>query len=255
MRRRSMWIRLFAAAALLPAALVQAAQSFESPPQQVALLELFTSEGCSSCPPADAWLSTLVRDPRLWQTLVPVAFHVDYWDGPGWQDRFATPAFSARQRRHVGHGLVRQVYTPGFVVAGHEWRGWFGGETLAPAAPAAGVLHATLDGQRLDVRYTPHGSADGALQARVAVLGFGLGSEVRAGENAGRRLRHDFVVLGFDGFALHPDGSGHWTGQGTLPAAQLPAPRHALAVWIERNGEPAPLQATGGWLALPAAGP
>ena len=87
------------------------------------------------------------------------------------------------------------------------------------------------------------------------MLGFGLGSEVRAGENAGRRLRHDFVVLGFDGFALHPDGSGHWTGQGTLPAAQLPAPRHALAVWIERNGEPAPLQATGGWLALPAAGP
>ena len=160
MRRRSMWIRLFAAAALLPAALVQAAQSFESPPQQVALLELFTSEGCSSCPPADAWLSTLVRDPRLWQTLVPVAFHVDYWDGPGWQDRFATPAFSARQRRHVGHGLVRQVYTPGFVVAGHSGRAGSGRDP-GPAAPAAGVLRATLDGQRIDVRYTRTG-ADGA---------------------------------------------------------------------------------------------
>ncbi len=58
---------------------------------RVNLLELYTSEGCSSCPPADRWLSGLRQDPRLWRQLVPVAFHVDYWDGIGWPDRFASP--------------------------------------------------------------------------------------------------------------------------------------------------------------------
>lgn len=255
MRPASTWIQLIAAAALLSSTAMAAAQTFESPPQRVALLELFTSEGCSSCPPADAWMSTLLRDERLWQTLVPVAFHVDYWDSLGWQDRFAASAYSTRQRQHVGSGHVRQAYTPGFVVAGDEWRGWFAGSALAPAHPPVGRLRAVADGPRVEMRFTPLTAPNADLRAHVAVLGFGLGSHVRAGENAGRALQHDFVVLGMAAVPLQAVDDGSWQGQGRLPAVRETAGRYALAVWIERVGDPAPLQATGGWLALPAAGP
>ena len=100
-------------------------QRIESPAHRVALVELFTSEGCSSCPPADRWLSELKHDERIWDRLVPVAFHVDYWDYIGWPDRFATKAFGERQRNYARGGNVASVYTPGFVVHGEEWRGWF----------------------------------------------------------------------------------------------------------------------------------
>ncbi|MCP5161451.1 MAG: DUF1223 domain-containing protein, partial [Hahellaceae bacterium] len=98
--------------------------TFQSEAKQTALLELFTSEGCSSCPPADAWLSTLQHDPRLWRDFIPVAFHVDYWDRLGWKDTLASPAYSHRQQVYQQQKLTSGVYTPGFVLAGEEWRGW-----------------------------------------------------------------------------------------------------------------------------------
>ena len=97
----------------------------ESPGPRVSLLELYTSEGCSSCPPADRWISTLRDDPRLWHEVVPVAFHVDYWDYIGWKDRFASPVYGNRQRDYARNRHVGTVYTPGFVLAGKEWRSWF----------------------------------------------------------------------------------------------------------------------------------
>ena len=104
--------------------------TFDSGKARGHLVELFTSEGCSSCPLADRWLSTLERDNRLWKSVFPIAFHVDYWDYIGWPDRFAVPRHSHRQREHRGLGNVYSVYTPGFVVAGREWRGWFDGDQL-----------------------------------------------------------------------------------------------------------------------------
>ncbi len=74
---------------------------FESGPAQTALVELYTSEGCSSCPPADHYLSGLARDPGLWKQFVPVAFHVDYWDQLGWTDRLASAQYSDRQRSYL----------------------------------------------------------------------------------------------------------------------------------------------------------
>src|SRR5438477_9939189 len=71
---------------------------FESGPARVHLLELFTSEGCSSCPPAEAWMTKLKDNPGLWHDFVPIAFHVDYWDHLGWRDRFAAKEWTARQQ-------------------------------------------------------------------------------------------------------------------------------------------------------------
>jgi hypothetical protein len=221
--------------------------NFDSGDRQVRLLELYTSEGCSSCPPADRWLGGLVDDQRLWRELVPVAFHVDYWDYIGWPDRFAAPSFGARQRAHAGNGYVRTVYTPGFVLDGREWRGWFRRQPLPDALrERVGTLSVTLDGDGVTARFAPAAS-HGALELHLAVLGFGLSSEVRAGENHGRTLAHDFVVLGHRRIAMH-HAQEVYTSVTRLPAAGVEAPRLALAAWVSPAGDTAPLQATGGWL-------
>ncbi len=107
MNRRFPWLPLFCL--LASSALGAAPLQFTSPETRVTLLELYTSEGCSSCPPADRWLSGLRDDPRLWREVVPVAFHVDYWDAIGWPDRFASAAHSERQRTYARSGHVGSV--------------------------------------------------------------------------------------------------------------------------------------------------
>src|SRR5947207_2933082 len=80
---------------------IPATTTFTSGETAATLVELFTSEGCSSCPPADAWMSRLKRNPDLWKAIVPAVFHVDYWDRLGWPDRFARPEFTRRQRLYA----------------------------------------------------------------------------------------------------------------------------------------------------------
>jgi len=93
---------------------------FESVSPGPRVIELYTSEGCSSCPPADRWLAALASQPQLWARYVPLAFHVDYWDALGWPDRFASRRHTARQRAYARNGRLSQVYTPAFVVGGNE---------------------------------------------------------------------------------------------------------------------------------------
>src|SRR5712671_5590397 len=97
---------------------------FQSGATQTGLLELYTSEGCSSCPPAELWLSRLKESPKLWKDFVPVAFHVDYWDYLGWRDPWANKSFSERQHAYARAWRSDSVYTPGFVLNGKEWRAW-----------------------------------------------------------------------------------------------------------------------------------
>ena len=118
-------MRRFLFRILLLAALPLAASgetTFMSKPNRAHLLELFTSEGCSSCPPAEAWLSKLKDAPGLWTDFVPLAFHVDYWDRLGWRDPFAAKAWTARQYQYSAFWKSSSVYTPGFVLDGREWR-------------------------------------------------------------------------------------------------------------------------------------
>jgi hypothetical protein len=214
---------------------------FDSGPEKVALLELFTSQGCSSCPPAEAWLSRLATDCRLWRQLVPVAFHVDYWDDLGWRDVFADKRYSARQRNYRRHGRLGSVYTPGFVLNGREWRGWFRGEPLPITNTGSGVLRASLRGDRLKVRYRPSQSG---LTLHMAITGSGLETRVLAGENSGRRLPHDFVALTYE---THRSDNGNW--EVSIPdVAEFQAGRLAVALWVTGEDALEPLQASGGWL-------
>ncbi len=171
------------------------------------LIELYTSEGCSSCPPADRWLSALPASP----TLVPLAFHVDYWDKLGWRDPYGQPAFSQRQRqRNTGLGWV---YTPQLMLDGEDWRQWSRG--LPASKNGMAPVHLSLDlthhPEQLYVqvtsRFTPPASAHGT-QLYVALYENQLVSRVNAGENAARTLRHDYVVRELAG-PLKPDVARH----------------------------------------------
>lgn len=219
---------------------------FSSGVERVPLIELYTSEGCSSCPPADRWLSELHHDPDLWTAFTPVGFHVDYWDYLGWRDRFAKAEYSQRQRQIAAGASV--VYTPGMFRDGREWRAWRrNADSRISNPPDVGRLNALVDGEKIMVSFMPVAAVAGPLIAQVAVLGMNLSTEVRAGENRGKTLRHDFVVLALTRATLRP---GDQSLQATLrlPDTSNVAGDRALAVWVSAPGEPAPLQSTGGFL-------
>ena len=122
----------FAASTAVPA---PAAPTFTSGPTQVALLELFTSEGCSSCPPAERWLAGFRTAPGLWREVVPVAWHVTYWDDLGWKDIYAAKAFTARQYAYASLWHSDSVYTPCLVRNGRDWHaGDATGPTTEPSS-------------------------------------------------------------------------------------------------------------------------
>ena len=157
------------------------------------LLELYTSEGCSSCPPADRWLSQLPANSGV----VPLAFHVDYWDRLGWRDPFAQAAFSQRQRaRNSGLGWV---YTPQVMLDGKDFRDWHRGLPARSKSSAQVGLALTLSQmpERIDAQAEsrfaePAAGRDAKLY--LALTENRLTSTVTAGENAQRTLRHDYVV-------------------------------------------------------------
>src|SRR3984893_14077957 len=206
---------------------------FESGLQRTHLLELFTSEGCSSCPPAEAWLSKLKAEPRLWKDFVPIAFHVDYWDRLGWRDPFAAKEWTAREYQYSAAWKSDSVYTPGFVLDGREWR-----ERSVPVSSSdkPGALKVSITNDKVSAAFNAARNVD----LHVATLGFDLNTKVTAGENNGRNLRQDFVVLSLKNEKM-VDGKAevHLTVD---PRAS------AIAAWITAPNQLEPIQAVGGWL-------
>ena len=255
-----MKLRLTGAAMLaVLATWTRAETTIRSGPGRVTLIELYTSEGCSSCPPAEKWLGSLRADPGLWKAFVPVAFHVNYWDHLGWRDRLASDTFTQREYAHAAAWRSASVYTPCFVCNGEEWRPQ--GVTSADLASAdkdhrgtrAGALTIVWQSDRTcRVDYSPPagvGISGAGLDVSVALLGSGIITKVRAGENRGRDLGHDFAVLQFETAALKSDNPGRLTATVVVPPrADVTARRHAISAWVTRRGDPAPLQAAGGWI-------
>ena len=219
---------------------------FESGPKKVQLLELFTSEGCSSCPPAEASLGRLVNDPRLWHEFVPVAFHVDYWDRLGWKDPFASAEWTKRQRLYAANWNAETVYTPAFVLNGREWQN--ASVPVINDGGTSGVLKATVRSDNsVLVNFEPAKGEVRDFDLYLARLGFGISINVRAGENNGRSLRHDFVVLSLDHQKLVSSPHEFRLPSPPLEITNRPN-RIALAAWIAPAGDITPLQAIGGWL-------
>lgn len=226
----------------------------------VTLVELFTSEGCSSCPPAEEWLNSLSsQKDRLWTEVVPIAWHVDYWDRLGWPDRFAQAGFTERQRGYAAAWRSRTIYTPGVVINGREARGYHrGGELNRHSVKSAGDLQVKIDRIKgivsISFRVNPKDEAGSNLFVSIAPLAMNQRTEVKRGENRGRTLEHEFVALNLQSQRLEAgESEGIWTAAVQLPAeGDVVAEPGAIAIWITDGPNTDPgtriLQATGGYL-------
>lgn len=221
------WIKSLAlTAAMAGAALSAPARaapscSGHSPAHTVALVELYTSEGCDSCPPADKFMSGLRAGGIAPDKAVLLSLHVDYWNYIGWKDMFSRAVFTERQRKLGDLANTRTIYTPEMFVGARELRSdrWQDGladtvrRTNAKPAQADIAINlgaASAAGLPVDVT----ASAAGGGQLHVALVESGIDSQVKAGENKGRLLHHDFVVREW----LAPVALD---GKGAKPAAAL----------------------------------
>jgi hypothetical protein len=240
-------------AAAFPAALpvpAFAGCDVRSGPNTAALIELYTSEGCSSCPPADQQLSRLreALDPAA--EVVPLALHVGYWDYIGWKDPYAQDKFAARQSWLVRANRHQTVYTPQFFVGGAELRGWRGGlrdkvQQLNARPAAADIrVHARITANgalALKAEATARaGSEPAALY--LAVAESGLVSRVTRGENGGATLTHDHVVRAWIGPFRLSNGAARVRRDLALPAAWNRA-RLEVAAFVQDESSASVLQA------------
>ena len=183
---------------------------------------------------------------------MPVAFHVDYWDYLGWRDPFGAADYSDRQRACAAEWKSRSVYTPGFVLDGKEWRGWFSRDEVPRASiQPVGALTVSSDyGKRWRLRFEPTMGSSAVFGLHAALLGFDLTSDVKAGENHRRILRHDFVVLLMTTAMSKRIGNSFQAELSLIPASRISSKRLAVASWVTRHDDLKPLQAVGGWLPL-----
>lgn len=221
--------------------------------ERVQLVELYSSESCSSCPPADNWISTLKDNPGLWKTFVPVVFHVDYWNDLGWKDGLSSNAMTKRQQDVAHTWTEPSVYTPAVVVDGREWREW--SSQSLPAKDKTTKLQVLIyqnSAGEFDVvvRGLERQSKEDKFIVRMAKLGMGLSSNVTSGENSGRLLKHNFVILDWNSMPVSASSSKATFHFGTsfVSSEEKGAPKTAVVAWIEKIGKPVPLQAAGGYL-------
>lgn len=242
-------------------------------PDGFALVELYTSEGCSSCPPADRLAAALAAEAQATGAPVHVlAFHVDYWDRLGWKDRFASPAFTRRQERYAKLWRSSQVYTPQMIVNGREE---FVGSSAArarqaiaaarerPASHALRIVAVEPAGPRsLAVTVTVSrrpgtssggrgGSGGGGAVLSAAIIEDGLASEIARGENSGKRLEHAAVVRAF---ATVPLAAAEATALTVEHPADLAVGRAALVVYLQDDSTMEVLGAARRALVPPVAG-
>ena len=215
---------------------------FESGSERNTLIELYTSEGCSSCPPAEEYLNKFISDPGLWNKWVPIALHVQYWDYIGWKDHYATKENGQRQSRYANLRRASTVYTPAFMVNGKSWRKGIFSSELPKDNSAAGNLIVTVNNDSVNATYKSKNKL--ALKLNVAILGMDLTSKIERGENEGRTAEHEFVVVG-----LNAKMSKNSVWNMKLPQLHYnKAKKYALAVWVSEEDNPTPLQAVGGAL-------
>lgn len=221
---------------------VMMGQVFQSGENRTNVIELFTSEGCSSCPPAETWMNNMKDKEGLFETFIPIVFHVSYWNNLGWKDTFAKKAYDDRQRWYSSKWGSSTIYTPGLITNGKEYRGWFDTRDFPKfKKEKAGALHVNLEKESMVIEWRNKSSRT-PLHVNVAVLGFDYSINVLNGENAGRTLEHDFTVLGWDQHSFDSSKANL-----SLPKFEQDDHKKALVVWLsDSNG--VVIQATGGYL-------
>lgn len=221
--------------------------TFTSPITKIHLVELYSTQSCHSCPPAQDWVNRLKDDSDLWKKFVPIVLHVDYWDYLGWKDPFSSKQHTQRQYAYASKWKRRGVYTPMFVLNGKEWRPPSTKPIKSASTEKVGVLQ---------VQFQPNDSATvtfesakpfgSSLSLHFAILGQDISTKVRKGENAGKHLHHRFLVLSHKILPISKTGTRY---QATI---QLSPPtrgkEHAFAAWISQTDVSPPIQVVGGEL-------
>jgi hypothetical protein len=204
-----------------------------------ALVELFTSEGCSSCPPAEQFLNDIIREAKTQQRPVyALAFHVDYWNYIGWTDEYSRSEYTQRQYDYAGAFKEGRVYTPQMIVNGTDFfvgsdrsKGANAINTALSTAPEILLnIDAATKGRDLEVSYILDKSRPG-LQLNIAVVQSGLKSKVTRGENSGRTLAHDNVVRVFKTI----DISGRTQGKAKIKFPDTTSGDHELIGYIQKK--------------------
>ena len=188
-------------ASVLPSSALAASCHAASAVTTTPLYELYTSEGCSSCPPADRWLAAHFPSQPAAGAPIALAFHVDYWDSLGWKDRFASADYTARQHASMEANHEGFVYTPQVLLQGKSLTRWHDIDPVAAArkiaeTPAAAriTLDASTTAARVDVRVEAANQSARNARLFIAYADNDLSSQVKAGENRGVRLQHEHVV-------------------------------------------------------------
>lgn len=223
-----MTIRQFASSLLTVLAVLGPVSGQAEP---VVVVELYTSQGCSSCPPADEFLATLAGDPSV----IPLAMHVDYWDYIGWKDTFSMHKFTERQQAYARVEGSRTIYTPQMIVGGVDQV--VGNNPSAITAlirahqetAATVVLEVTRKGDRLVISAEAVGAVEGPLDVVVVRYLAEEAVAIKRGENAGRTIRYHNVVTAMDIL-------GTWTGQGPLQMKATVTGSDEVVVLLQRQG-------------------
>lgn len=205
--------------------------------QKVSLLELYSSEGCSSCPPAEKSLYKLKEDKDLWKKFVPVNFHVDYWNRLGWTDRFSNKKFTDRQHEYSRLWNTNRVYTPAFIVDGKD---------KGPRLPVmAGNTEKSsfqlkVEKSNLNFKISTDAASTEGYKIYFALLANGVESQVKSGENNGKVLRHNFVVIDLKEKSLER------VSEFSFEQPKLEYKSLSYAVWIASSKTLEVAQAAGG---------
>lgn len=213
---------------------------------QIHLLELYSTQSCSSCPPAQAWVSNLKSHGKLWEDFIPIVFHVDYWDYLGWKDLYSKNQFTQRQRAYVRNWKSKTVYTPMFVLDGKEWRSRSIAD-LAKTGKNVGVLNVKRSKKdTYTVEFSPY---DGGLldySFYGVLLGMDIKTNILDGENSGLKLQQDFLVLNLKKTSASCI-KNKCSGTIILKKPNLKGIQDLkLAFWVARTPQLTPLQVVGG---------
>lgn len=217
----------------------------ESPVEKVLSLELFSSESCSSCPVADKWFGNLKSDKKVFVDYVPMVFHVDYWNYLSWKDKYSSGRMTDRQVAYASRWPKRNVYTPGVILDGQEWRDWKDKkkpEIASLRRPKVGTLTLSkLDGSKFSLKFKPIKKPEAPLTAHMAILGFDLSTKVTAGENEGKTLQHNFVVLDWFMKKLNDENEAAFK----VKLEKYKDQKIAFAAWVNQGSNPTPMQILG----------
>ncbi len=214
---------------ILSTAIVCADPIAKSSSEQIPLLELFTSETCSSCPPADSWIGKLENHPKLWKSFVPIAFEVASRNDA-----------TERQKAHARAWVNGALYTPAFVLDGKEWGEW--SSLSAPnAKPGArvGILSVHKNNAGFQVSFQPENKKGEDLTLNIALVGLGT---------QGKGRNHDFIVLDWQSKFILKPVDGAFRAQFPILKSKKHSVREAVVAWIQQGSAPRPIQATGAFI-------